>query len=96
MIGFFLVVQVSDASDTRNMALAFRPVDRFVLGFESAESMIRMILDDIVLDRAALRSSFGARFDVNVRHVRSPASIDLVHIRKQKRRTSAVRETTNL
>jgi len=92
VIGFFLIAQVPDASDMRSMALAFRPIDRFVLGFESAESVIRMILDDIVLDRAALRSSFGARFNVNVRHVSSPASIDLVHTRKQKRRPSAVRE----
>jgi hypothetical protein len=50
------------------MALAFRPVDRFVLGFESAEHMVRMVFNDIVLDRAALRTPFGARFNVNVRH----------------------------
>jgi hypothetical protein len=34
VIGFFLIIQVPDASDMRGMALAFRPVDRFVLGFE--------------------------------------------------------------
>jgi hypothetical protein len=28
VIGFFLIIQVADASDTRSMALAFRPVDR--------------------------------------------------------------------
>jgi hypothetical protein len=59
VIGFFLIVQVPDACDMRNMAPAFRPVDRFVLGFESAERMVRMVLDDIVLDRAALRTPLG-------------------------------------
>jgi hypothetical protein len=28
-----------------------------------------MVLDDIVLNRAALRTPFGAGFNVNVRHV---------------------------
>lgn len=68
VIGFFLVIQVSDASDTRNMALAFRPVDRFMLGFESAEHMVHMILDDVVLDGTAVRPALGARFYVYVRH----------------------------
>ena len=71
VIGFFLIIQVADASDTRSMALVFRPVDRFVLGFESAEHMVRMVFNDIVLDRAALRTPFGARFNVNARHVHS-------------------------
>jgi hypothetical protein len=68
VISFFLIIQVSDASDMRSVALALRPVDCFVLGFESAEHMVYMVLDDIVLDGAAIGAAFGARFYVYVCH----------------------------
>jgi hypothetical protein len=71
VIGFFLIIQVSDASDMRRMALAFRPLDRFVLGL-SAEHMVHMVLDDIVLDGAAGRAVFGARFYIYVCHDHLP------------------------
>jgi hypothetical protein len=68
VIGFFLIIQVPDASDMRSMALDFSPVDGFMLGFESAEHMVRMVLDDIVLDGAAVGAAFGARFYVYACH----------------------------
>jgi hypothetical protein len=33
--------------------------------------MVRVVLDNIILDRTALRTPFGARFHVYVCHVRS-------------------------
>jgi hypothetical protein len=40
VVGLFLIIQAPDASDTRSTALILRPVDRFVLDFESAENMV--------------------------------------------------------
>jgi hypothetical protein len=68
VIGFFLVIHMPHASDMRRMAVAFRPVDRFMLGFESAKHVVHMVLDDIVLDGAAARAAFGPRFYVYVCH----------------------------
>jgi hypothetical protein len=60
VVALFLIIQAPDASDTRSTALIFRPVDRFVLDFESANNMVRMVLDDIVLDWAAISAALGA------------------------------------
>jgi hypothetical protein len=76
MIRFFLIIQVSHARDMRCVAEAFRPVDRFMLGFESAEHMVNVVLDNKVLDGTAARAAFGARFYVYVCHGRlSPRSL---------------------
>jgi hypothetical protein len=63
-----LLIQVSDASDKRGVALTFRPIDRFSLRFEGAEHVVRMVFDDIIVDMAPLRATLGTRFNVNVRH----------------------------
>lgn len=73
VIRYFLIVQVSDASDQRRMALTFRPINRFLLRIECPEHMVRMVFDDIILDSAALRAPFWACLDVNISH--DPSSI---------------------
>jgi len=50
------------------MALSFRPINRFSLRFEGAEHVVRMVFDDIIVDPAPLRTSFGPRLDIDVRH----------------------------
>jgi len=68
VIGLLLIIQVPDASDKRVMAALFRPIDRFLLRFEGADHMARMVFNDIVVDIAPVRATLGARFNVNVRH----------------------------
>jgi hypothetical protein len=81
VIGFFPIIQVPDASDMRNMALTFSPVDGFMLGFESAEHMVHMILDDIVLDGAAVGAAFGPRFYVYACRDRLSSSVTMADLR---------------
>jgi hypothetical protein len=71
MIGLFLIVQISDASDKRRVAVTFGPINCFSLRFEGAEDVIGMIFDDIIVDVAAFRTALRARFNVNVCHFRS-------------------------
>ena len=65
MVGVFLVIQMPDASDKGSVTLRFRPIDCFFLGFESAELMVRMVFDYIILNgrpfRATLRTGFDER-----------------------------------
>jgi hypothetical protein len=50
------------------MPLSTRPADCFRLRFARVHYMVRMVLHDIIVDRASLRTTFRARFDVNVSH----------------------------
>jgi len=68
MVRVLLVIQVPDASDKRSVALRFRPIDCFFLSFESAELVVRMIFDYIILNGRPFGASLGASFYVNVRH----------------------------
>ena len=68
MVGVLLVIQVSDASDKGSMPLRFRPIDCFFLGSESAELMVRMVFDYIILNWRPFRATLRTRFDVNVCH----------------------------
>jgi hypothetical protein len=68
MVGVLLVIQVPDASDKRSVALRFRPIDCFFLSFESAEVVVRMIFDYIILNGRPFRAALRAGFYVNVRH----------------------------
>jgi hypothetical protein len=69
VIRLLFIIQVPDASDKRGVALTFRPIDRFFLRFESAEHVVGMVFDDIIVDGVPMRATLGARFNVNVRHV---------------------------
>jgi hypothetical protein len=50
------------------MAVTPRPLDRFVLRLEGGEHVVRMILDDIVIDRITLTTPLRAGLNVDVRH----------------------------
>jgi len=69
VIGLPLVIQVPDASDMGDLAVIFRPIDRFPLCLEVAERMVCVVFNDIIVDMASLGTTLGARFNVNVRHV---------------------------
>jgi hypothetical protein len=66
MVGFFLVIQMPDASDKRSVTLRLRPIDCFLLGFESAELMVRMVFDNIILNGRPFSATLRTGFDVNV------------------------------
>ena len=68
MVRVLLVIQVPDASDKGIVTLRFRPIDCFFLGFESAQLMVRMVFDYIILNGRPFRATLRTRFDVNVRH----------------------------
>jgi hypothetical protein len=68
MVGGFLVIQMPDASDKRSVTVRFRPIDCLFLGFESAELMVRMVFDYIIVNGRPFRTTLGTGFDVNVRH----------------------------
>ena len=68
MVGFFLVIQMPDASNKRSVTLRFRPIDCFFLGSESAEFVARMVFDYIILNGRPFRATLRTGFDVNVRH----------------------------
>jgi hypothetical protein len=55
MIGLFLVVEVPHAGDKRIVPLTFGPINRFPLRRESAEHMIGMIFDNVIINRAPFR-----------------------------------------
>jgi hypothetical protein len=70
MIGLLLVIQMSDASDKRVVALPFCPLDCFPLRWEGGEHVVRMVFDNIMVDTVSLGVALGTRFNVNVRHAR--------------------------
>jgi hypothetical protein len=59
---------VPDARDQGFVAVLIGPLDRFELGFAGMQNMVGMILNYIIGDGVALRSPFGARLDINIRH----------------------------
>lgn len=68
MVGNLLIIQMPNASDEGSVTLRFRPIDCFFLGFESAELMVGMVFDYIILNGRAFRTTLRTGFDVNVRH----------------------------
>jgi hypothetical protein len=58
VIRLLLIVQVPDASNKRGVALTFRRIDRFSLGFEGA-NVVCMVFDEIIVDMAPLRTALG-------------------------------------
>jgi hypothetical protein len=68
VVGLVLLVQVPHPGDVGRVAFLFRPGDRFVLSLERREDAVGVILDDVVVDGAALLAAFGPRFDVNDAH----------------------------
>ena len=62
MVGNFLVVEVPDAGNERRMLVLSCPVDRFLLGLEGAEHVVRVVLNNEVIDRASFRAAPAAFF----------------------------------
>ena len=59
LVRFLLVIQMPNARDVRSVPVLLRPFDCFALRFEGGEDMIRVILNHIIVDRAALGRPFG-------------------------------------
>ena len=55
MVGFFLIVEMTDAADKRSMAVLSRPIDCFSLSFERGKHVICIVFDHIIVDMAAFR-----------------------------------------
>jgi hypothetical protein len=79
------VIHVPDASDMGAMAIFLGPVDRFLLGLESPEDMISMVLDHIIADRIAFMAALRPGLDKNPRHS-FPPSQDPVAVERLRRR----------
>jgi len=72
MIRLLLVIQVPDPRDKRVVPHTLRPIDCLFLVGTGVKHAVRMIFNDIVGDRAAFLSPFGACLNVDVRHNFSP------------------------
>jgi hypothetical protein len=91
----FSFVEMPHARNEWSVALAFRPHNRFMLRFMRTKNVIGMIFNDVVVDVASLRSSFGTGFNINVRISSSnliqirPASAPAMPSECWRRRTSS-------
>ena len=74
MVGFLLIVQVSDSSNKWSVALFFCPIDCFSLRLEGGEGVVGVVFHDIVIYMAAFGSAFRASLDINVGHSVTPVS----------------------
>jgi hypothetical protein len=70
MIGFFLIVEMTDAADKRSMAVPSRPIDCFSLSFERGKHVICVVFDHINVDMGAFGAAPGSRFNIDVPHCR--------------------------
>lgn len=68
MVRNLLVIQVPDASDKRMVIILLGPIDCFFLSFESAEHVVRVVFDYIIINVRSFRTALGTRFYVNIRH----------------------------
>jgi hypothetical protein len=68
MVRILLVVEMPDASDQGMVTIRPRPINCFFLSFESAEHVVRMIFDYIIVNGRSFRTALGTGFYVNVRH----------------------------
>jgi hypothetical protein len=72
MVGLLLVVQVPNTRNVRCVTILLCPGNCFVLGFESLQDMVGVILDHKIVDLAAFLATFGPRLDVDGSHLLSP------------------------
>jgi hypothetical protein len=68
MIGFLLIVEMTDAADKRSMIVLSRPIDCFSLSFERGKYVIAVVFDHVIIDMAALGAALGSRLNIDVRH----------------------------
>jgi hypothetical protein len=58
VIGFFLVVEMTNTGRISGVSIPLGPINRLVLGLERAERMIRVVFNDVISNG----TSFGSRF----------------------------------
>ena len=63
-----LVIEVLGASDKRMVTIRLRPIDSCFLSCESAEDMVRVVFDHIIVNGRSFRAALRTRFYVNARH----------------------------
>ena len=68
MVRNFFVVEMPDASDKGMVTILRRPIDSCFLSFESAEDMVLMVFDHIIVNVRSFRAALGTGFYVNIRH----------------------------
>jgi len=68
MVRIFLVIEVPDASDEWMVTILLRPIDCFFLSFKSAEHVVRMVFDHIIVNVRSFRAALGTGFYINIRH----------------------------
>jgi len=68
MVRDLLVIEVAYASDKGMVTVRLRPIDCFFLSFESAEHVVRMVFDYIIMNGRSFRTALRTSFYVNVRH----------------------------
>jgi hypothetical protein len=68
MVRNLLVIEVPDASDKRVVTVCLRPVDSCFLSCESAENMVRMVFDHIIVNVRSLRAALRTSFYKNIGH----------------------------
>jgi hypothetical protein len=68
MIRIFLVIEVPDASDKGMVTVRLRPIDSVFLSFESAENVVLIGFDHIIINVRSFRAALGTSLYVNVRH----------------------------
>jgi hypothetical protein len=74
MISFFLIVEMTNASDVRSVSVLLRPVDGVSLYFECLEYVVSVIFDHIIVNVAAFGATLGSGLNINCRHTTSPYS----------------------
>jgi hypothetical protein len=68
MVRNLLVIEVPDASDKGMVTIRLRPIDSCSLSCESAEDMIRVVFDHVIVNVRSFRAALGTGFYINIRH----------------------------
>jgi len=57
MVRILLVIEVPDASDKGMVTVCLRPIDSRFLSCESAEDMVRMVFDHVIVNVRSFRAA---------------------------------------
>jgi hypothetical protein len=68
MVRIFLVIEMPDASNKGMVTIRLRPIDSCSLSCESAEDVVRVVFDHVIVNVRSFRAALGTGFYVNVRH----------------------------
>ncbi len=66
MVRNLLVIEVPDASDKGMVTIRLCPINCFFLSFESAEHVVLIGFDHIIINVRSFRAALWTRFYVNV------------------------------